>query len=87
VNAKLRADPRDQCQACHTFAKGGRNMVGPNLWGVVGRTDLLSVADSGLKFRFERTQRSSAQEASDAKKNRSLIPTEEGWLIAGLFVV
>src|SRR5262245_24457567 len=26
-----------KCQACHTFAKGGRNMVGPNLWGVVGR--------------------------------------------------
>src|SRR5262249_58284852 len=26
-----------KCQACHTFNKGGRNMVGPNLWGVVGR--------------------------------------------------
>jgi cytochrome c len=25
-----------QCQACHNFAKGGPNMVGPNLWGVVG---------------------------------------------------
>ena len=24
-----------QCQACHNFAKGGPNMVGPNLWGVV----------------------------------------------------
>ena len=22
--------------ACHNFAKGGPNMVGPNLWGVVG---------------------------------------------------
>src|SRR5262245_17140161 len=22
-----------KCQACHTFAKGGRNLVGPNLWG------------------------------------------------------
>jgi cytochrome c len=25
-----------QCQACHNFAKGGPNMVGPNLYGVVG---------------------------------------------------
>jgi cytochrome c len=25
-----------QCGACHNFAKGGPNMVGPNLWGVVG---------------------------------------------------
>jgi cytochrome c len=26
-----------QCQACHTFDKGGPNRTGPNLWGVVGR--------------------------------------------------
>jgi cytochrome c len=26
-----------KCAACHTFDKGGRNLVGPNLWGVVGR--------------------------------------------------
>ena len=26
------------CQACHTFEKGGPNRIGPNLWGVVGRT-------------------------------------------------
>ena len=26
-----------KCAACHTFAKGGRTLVGPNLWGVVGR--------------------------------------------------
>jgi len=25
-----------QCQACHNFAKGGPDMVGPNLWGTVG---------------------------------------------------
>jgi len=25
------------CGACHDFAKGGPNKVGPNLWGVVGR--------------------------------------------------
>ena len=27
-----------KCLACHTPDKGGRNLVGPNLWGVVGRT-------------------------------------------------
>jgi cytochrome c len=26
-----------KCQACHTFNKDGRALVGPNLWGVVGR--------------------------------------------------
>ena len=26
-----------KCQSCHTFDKGGRNLVGPNLWGIVGR--------------------------------------------------
>ncbi|MDU3130847.1 MAG: c-type cytochrome, partial [Bradyrhizobium sp.] len=25
-----------KCAACHTFAKGEKNGVGPNLWGVVG---------------------------------------------------
>lgn len=27
----------NQCRACHTPDEGGRNGVGPNLWGVVGR--------------------------------------------------
>jgi cytochrome c len=26
-----------KCAGCHTFDKGGRNLVGPNLWGVIGR--------------------------------------------------
>ena len=27
-----------QCKACHTSDQGGKNLVGPNLWNVVGRT-------------------------------------------------
>ena len=26
-----------KCAACHTFTKGGPSLVGPNLWGAVGR--------------------------------------------------
>jgi cytochrome c len=26
-----------KCSACHTFNKGGRPLVGPNMWGIVGR--------------------------------------------------
>jgi cytochrome c len=26
-----------KCMACHTFQKGGANLVGPNLWGIVNR--------------------------------------------------
>ena len=27
-----------KCTACHQIASGGKNMIGPNLWNVIGRT-------------------------------------------------
>ena len=31
-----------KCSACHMIVSGGKNMIGPNLWGVIGRMQLLS---------------------------------------------
>ena len=27
-----------KCSACHMIVSGGKNMIGPNLWSVIGRT-------------------------------------------------
>jgi cytochrome c len=37
ANADAGADVFKKCLACHTPNKGDRNLVGPNLWGIVGR--------------------------------------------------
>jgi cytochrome c len=36
-----------KCAACHTFNKGGRTLVGPNLWGVVGRS---KASEAGFNY-------------------------------------
>jgi cytochrome c len=37
ANADAGAGIFKKCMACHTPNKGDRNLVGPNLWGIVGR--------------------------------------------------
>lgn len=37
----------NQCRACHTIEDGGRNQVGPNLHGVVGRK---AAATEGFRY-------------------------------------
>ena len=36
-----------RCSACHMIAAGGKNMIGPNLWSVLGRK---TGAESGYKY-------------------------------------
>ena len=55
----------NQCRACHTADQGGRNGVGPNLFGIVGRkagsiegfrysANLRSLAEGGLVWSEDR---------------------------------
>ena len=37
ANAQAGQDTFKKCMQCHTPDKGGRNLVGPNLYGIVGR--------------------------------------------------
>jgi cytochrome c len=37
ASADAGQDVFKRCLQCHTPDKGGRNLVGPNLWGIVGR--------------------------------------------------
>ncbi len=37
ASAENGADVFKKCMSCHTSNKGGADLVGPNLWGVVGR--------------------------------------------------
>jgi cytochrome c len=59
ANADAGADIFKRCMACHTPDRGGRNLVGPNLWGIVGR----KVASApGFEARYSEAMKSHAGE-------------------------
>jgi cytochrome c len=47
ANAGAGAALLRNCTSCHTFEKGGRNGVGPNMWGVVGN---MKGATAGFQY-------------------------------------
>jgi cytochrome c len=58
----------NQCRACHTINQGGRNGVGPNLWGMYERragaiegfrysANMRTLADGGLTWNEENLRR------------------------------
>ena len=66
----------NKCIACHTFDKGGRNLVGPNLYGVIGR-EKGSVAGFNYSAAFKKSMKGpwTAQELSDFVKNpKAMVP-------------
>src|SRR5262245_5783392 len=58
-----------QCQACHTFEKGGPNRVGPNLWNIVNRAP---ASESGFNYSAAMKSKSGrSEERRVGKEGRS----------------
>ena len=57
-----------KCTACHQIAVGGKNMIGPNLWGVIGRTSG-SVSD----YKYSKAMIAHGKEWSFEEMNSYLI--------------
>ena len=45
VTSNAVAAPLAKCKSCHTFKSGGKHMIGPNLFNIVGRV----MGDSNFK--------------------------------------
>ena len=57
-----------KCSACHQIAADGKNMIGPNLWGVIGRT-----AGSVSDYKYSKAMVAYAKEWSFEEMNSYLI--------------
>ena len=66
----------NQCRACHTINEGGRNGVGPNLHGIVGRKP-----GSIEGFRYSRRLREKAAGGLNGTNRRCapISPTPRRW--------
>ena len=57
-----------KCSACHMIAAGGKNMIGPNLWSVIGRT-----AGSVNDYKYSKAMVAYGKEWSFEEMNSYLI--------------
>ncbi len=75
----------NKCIACHTFDKGGRNLVGPNLYGVIGR-EKGSVAGFNYSAAFKKMMKGAwtPQEISDFVKNPKAMAPGTSMTFAGI---
>ena len=63
-----------KCAACHSIAEGGKNKIGPALWGVLGRQ-----AGSLLDYKYSKAMLAHGKKWSFEEMNNFLIKPKE-WI-------